>query len=59
MKKYIITALIVLILAAISKPSKESFSNLMNSTIKVNKNDNLISSIVKPDMNFQSDLSTQ
>ena len=59
MKKYFITALIVLILAALSKPSEESFSNHMNSTLKVNKDDNLISSIVKTGMNFQSDLSTQ
>jgi len=59
MKKFLITTLIVLILAAVSKPSKESFSDYIDSTLKVNKNDDLISSIVKTGLNFQSDLSTQ
>jgi len=59
MKKYIIVVLIILILAATSNPSKESFSDHINSALKINKDDNLISSIVKTGMNFQSDLSTQ
>jgi len=59
MKKYILGILVILILAAITKPSKESFSDHINTTLKVNENDNLISSIVKTGMNFQSDLSTE
>ena len=59
MKKGLIILIVILIAAAISKPSKDSFSDYINTTLKVNKNEDLISSIVKTGMNFQSDLSTQ
>lgn len=59
MKKLFLIILVVLVIAAITKPSESSFKNYVKTELKSNDSDNVLTIIVKGISKVQSDLSTK
>ena len=58
MKKLIIVILLVLILAAVTKPSVEDYHEFIKTELKDNGNDNVFAKLFKEGLNIQSELTT-
>ena len=58
-KKIIIIALIILVGAALTKPSEENFKNYIKSELMINSNDGFLTTVVKGITKIQSDLTTK
>ena len=57
MKKIVIVLLLILILAALTKPSEDNFNDFIKSEMK-NTNDDVFTKIIKGGLNIQSQLTT-
>lgn len=59
MKKGIIFLAVILILAAITKPSENSFNNYVKSKLEIKNNDKFLDMMAKGALQIQSNLLTQ